>query len=285
MLRQQETVVPASFPPPAATAEETRVTAEELAEALSAIETRRAERARGMEGTLPIGEAIRQLDLEASPDEILAEVQARRSRQAQQAQAAALRGPQRRRGWLALLALPPAFLSMILILYLGRSASVIAPPAVAQVAQVDSPVPALGQDIQVVDETGGRQVVRMLAEIGDGRPVRCDWNDAVRLLPGGAEIQKGMGNLTPEQGASKHWRLIKFGGKLYLRGWLALPMSETALRSAPVILYSTPPAPEEAAKITLPVETSRFQGGSVGSEPEQIRLSVPVLDEHVRDQW
>ena len=275
MLRHQETIAPDTL---ATQAAQTRVTAQELTDAVRALEARRAERARGMEGTLPIGEAIEQLGLEATPDEILAEVEAQRARQAQ---TAALRGAKRHRGWLVPIALVPAFFAVGLFTFLLRSAPMIT-PATAVVAQVASPLPAVGQDIQVIDEAGGRKVVRTLAEIGDNQPVRCGWADAVRLLPGGME---SLGSLPQQQGESKDWHLVKFGGQFYLRGWLALPMSETALRSGPITLYSVPPASEGATKITLPVATSRFGGGSVGSEPETIRLSVPVPDAHLRDRW
>jgi hypothetical protein len=276
VLRHQEETSIA--PHAAASAAETRVTPQELADALTAIEARRTERDRQIEGTIPIGEAVRQLGLEIAPDEILEEVRAQRTRQAAVEEAQTLRAAQpkaRPRPWLWLVALvfAPFFL------YSLRSGTRVPPSPAA------TPVLSSSQQsaILVVDEIGERGVLRTLAEIGDGRPVRCGWTDAVSLLTGGEASSYGYME-GQEQSGPKRWRIIKHGGRIYLRGWLALPMSEAALQTGAVTLYSAPSS-KEATPITLPVETSRYQGGTFGVEPEQIRLAISSLDKHAGEKW
>lgn len=78
MLRQED-------PPPASdtqAAAQTRVTPEELAHAIASLEARRLDAERLQAGTIPIGEAVRELNLDATPEEVLAEVRAQREAQA-----------------------------------------------------------------------------------------------------------------------------------------------------------------------------------------------------------
>ena len=65
-------------------AAQARVTAEEFARAVARCQARREEAAQHLEGTVTIGEAVRELGLEATPEEILEEVQASRDRRARQ---------------------------------------------------------------------------------------------------------------------------------------------------------------------------------------------------------
>ncbi len=59
-------------------AAQARVTPEELAQALARIEARQAEQAKQQQATIPIGQAVEELGLGIAPEEILAEIQARR---------------------------------------------------------------------------------------------------------------------------------------------------------------------------------------------------------------
>ena len=61
-------------------ASQRRVKTAELAKAIAAIEARRAEQARALEGTVLIGQAVQEMSLDYSPEQIWAEVQARRVR-------------------------------------------------------------------------------------------------------------------------------------------------------------------------------------------------------------
>lgn len=75
-------------------AAQVRVKAEELAQALAAIELRRQEEARRLEGTVVIGDAVQELQLDVTPDELLAEVQAQRARRQEEAETERTRPPE-----------------------------------------------------------------------------------------------------------------------------------------------------------------------------------------------
>ena len=62
-------------------AAQARVTPQELVQATAAIEARHHARAQHDAATIPIGEAVQQLNLEATPEELLAEVQTQRNAQ------------------------------------------------------------------------------------------------------------------------------------------------------------------------------------------------------------
>lgn len=83
MLEHQEANSESSQP-----AAQVRVKSEELARALASIEARRQEEARQLEGTVVIGDVVQELQLDATPEEIFAEVQAQRQRHSQEAQPA-----------------------------------------------------------------------------------------------------------------------------------------------------------------------------------------------------
>ncbi len=74
-MLQQDT----SAADPGLTAAQTRVNPQELADALKALQAHQEEAARHLDDTLPIGEALRELNLDATPEEVLAEVQAQRA--------------------------------------------------------------------------------------------------------------------------------------------------------------------------------------------------------------
>lgn len=65
-----------------------RVTAEELAQAINALEASKEEAAACLAGTVPIGEVVQELKLEATPEEVWAQVQRQRARLAAEAAAA-----------------------------------------------------------------------------------------------------------------------------------------------------------------------------------------------------
>ena len=79
-----------------------RVPAEELSAAINVLEGQRAQR---LQGTVPIGEVVQELQLSATPEEIWAQVQKQRQSAAQAVDASqyapwvSTRAPRRRRGW------------------------------------------------------------------------------------------------------------------------------------------------------------------------------------------
>jgi hypothetical protein len=65
---------------PTLNASQERVTPEELAKAVAAVEARNDAETRQHNSTIPLGEAVRQLGLNATPEELLAEVRRQRAR-------------------------------------------------------------------------------------------------------------------------------------------------------------------------------------------------------------
>ena len=83
MLKQTIVSEPATSAPP--TGAQARVTPDELTQALAAIEARRQAEAAHLAGTIPIEQAVSDLHLDSTSDEIWAEVQAQRATAAQEA--------------------------------------------------------------------------------------------------------------------------------------------------------------------------------------------------------
>ncbi len=73
--QEQPTTIPAA---------QVRVTSEELAQAINALEASKDEAARRLAGTVPIGQVVAELKLEATPEEVWAQVQRQRAQAAQE---------------------------------------------------------------------------------------------------------------------------------------------------------------------------------------------------------
>ncbi len=129
MLRQED-----PHPTPdTLSAAQTRVTPEELAHAIATLEARRLDAERVQAGTIPIGEAVRELNLDATPEEVLAEV--RTQRQAQTPPTPPLAS------------VPPLHQTVTSAL---RQAAVVAAPGLKQAALAASP--ALRRGIEAVSQ-------------------------------------------------------------------------------------------------------------------------------------
>lgn len=79
MLQHESQEQPTTTP-----AAQVRVTSEELAQAINALEASKDEAARHLAGTVPIGEVVKELNLEATPEEVWAQVQRQRAQAAQE---------------------------------------------------------------------------------------------------------------------------------------------------------------------------------------------------------
>ena len=83
-MLQHEPEQPLGTPAAPTPAAQIRVTSEELAQAINALEASRDEAARNLAGTVPIGEVVQELKLEATPEEIWAQVQKQRAQAAEE---------------------------------------------------------------------------------------------------------------------------------------------------------------------------------------------------------
>ncbi len=82
-MLQHEPQEPQEQPAPTPAAQ-IRVTSEELAQAINALEASKDEAARRLAGTVPIGQVVAELKLEATPEEVWAQVQKQRAQAAEE---------------------------------------------------------------------------------------------------------------------------------------------------------------------------------------------------------
>ena len=244
------------------TAAQVRVTPEELATAVSRIEARKDTDQRRAEGTIPIEEAVQQLGLQVTPEEVLAEVRAGRQRQTMT----------RKR-------LPPIAERLVLSLGLGgillglglggsalsqmRSHEVVAS---VSTSSATSRHILLDPNLLVGDRTGK---LVMLSEVGDDQPVHCRYSDG--------RFQQ----FSPENNVEL-WQLVKHGGKVYVRGRI-LKMSPKVFLSQGADVTAVDNDPRFSVPVTLPLEGFDVLPG-VGSNVEFHAVNIH-LDKHVYEKW
>jgi hypothetical protein len=239
MLHQEDlsqTTTPSSAPAPAA---QVRVSAEELARAVARYQARRDEAAKRLEGTLTLGEAIQELGLDVTPEELLSEVQAERVTYK------ASKKPNKFR-----LRMAGAGIGMLLLLGSGLWLTLRPVPMSLPGTMIWSPsqpmfLPVTAYDSTLVqDNNGPKPVLRTLGEISDNRPVHT------ALEQTQAECQ-----FTGFSTTGTAWTLVKHGGRVYIRAWMA-SMSPMAISTSPVSLYrdkSLVPSGTTAELVTLPL--------------------------------
>lgn len=253
--------------PKAGEAARVRVTTRELADAMASLQARKEAAARRMEGSIPLGEAIQELQLDATPEELLAEVQAQRAR---------VPKPARSSVWAMLAALVPAsvFLIGFTVAHLSDGAS--APPAPIMVSTptpstltISAPPATLVQD-----NSGPTPVLRTLGEVQNERPVLCALS----------QTDSSVAFVNFSNPAST-WTLIKHDGRVYVRGWMA-NMSRQAMatgdveffsRKADVVLGSAP------IPVTLRLDRLRCLPGH-GDDAAIVARGVRP-DSHFREVW
>jgi len=244
--------------PPAA---QVRVTPEELAAAIARLEARRA----GADGKIAIGDAVTELSLDATPEEVLAEVQAGQN----QPQAVKPRRSLSLRQRLSLYA--AAVLVSVGMTALWARETVIAPADTA--VSTTNPVINYGPPPQhillapnlLVGDRTGKMV--LLSEVGDNQPVHCSYG-------GGGFQRYSSGNGT-------QWTLIKHGGKTYVRGWI-LKMSPAVLAQDGADV-STNGDPAYAVHITLPVRG--FEVTIPSDDDARFHAQNIHLDGHAYEKW
>ena len=116
--------------------------------------------------------------------------------------------------------------------------------------------------------------MRTLGEVKDGVPVRA----ALTATTDGVSLA-GFSN------AGTSWELVKHGGRVYLRGWMAA-MSDAAMRTTTVQVYDTATSTIDGVtpqKVTLPLD--RLQVIPAQSTDEMIQARNIVTDGHFKESW
>ena len=240
-------------------ASEVRVTPEELATAVAALEARK----QGSADTIAIGDAVSELSLNSTPDDILREVESQRERKSSS------RNNKRRR----LLALAAALIAFgtagIVMRPHVRGHSIPSAPAIARTS---------------------------LSDVRDGQQVYVDTYGLKQILDGHPAVQV---QVYPNNHGIR-WGLIKHEGKVYLQGYI-LQASEKQIKEKAVVVYNAEDSEltgrqqgflvldsgKEYAdsKVTLPVQTFRCQDSMQTADYAKITVSDIHPDNHLWDDY
>ncbi len=271
MLKHEEN--PETQTQPAAQA---RVTPEELALALSRIEARKDAGLRNVDGTIFIGEAVQQLGVDTTPEEVLAEVQAIRQEPT--------RANRRRPPLAGRLVLALGLGGILLGLGLGKNSlsqmrghQAAKPVTVSTAAPAPNNIPKpISLDPNLLVNTASNKLV-MLSEVGDNQPVQCFYDEDNRSFqPYSSDAP----------GAPESWTLIKHDGQVYVRGWVP-HISPQALQKYGVTVGTWESdfndVDPSLVQLTLPV--NGFQVGVGGDRDREFHGVNIHLDKYAHEKW
>ena len=257
MLKHQDN--PQTSPQsPSQSAANVRVTPEELAAAVTALQIRKE----GSPGTITIGDAVEELGLDVSPEEVLAEVEARRATKKRPSSKMRLR------------VLSAALAALVGVSVWGISQRPSNNPSYNvhttpnDYAPLNKPGRIYLASSLLVGDTSGK--ILMLSEVGDNQPVYCTFD----LKTG------GFTQYTPEN-AQVLWTLIKHDGKLYVRGWM-LNVSPKVMDYEGIDV-ATENNSGFNVPVTLPLDSFKVLP-VVGSVAQFHAVNVH-LDKHAYEKW
>jgi hypothetical protein len=208
-----------------------RITPEELSRAVAAIERRQEAEARRLAGTIAIDEAVAQLHLDATPEDIWREVQSQREAEAArqaaiQAETAHKRSPRaqtnspqvqpkvsprgRRRSW------PGFFIPIAVFWVIFHSSGLLSHPR-----HDARPIPP------ALTATASR--------IPDGTQFYCD-NSGLAEISEGTPLSQV--HVSTAQQFDNSWVLLKMGGHVYLRAYTRPLDSVQTIKGQPLVLYN-----------------------------------------------
>lgn len=214
MLKQDTVPEPPVSVSPASIGQ-ARVTPDELSKALAAIEARRQAEAAHLAGTIPLDQAVSDLHLDSTSDEIWAEVQKQRAKAAMPAavqstspQALTALRPKRRRSWRRLLAAGALLWALSATGVIPHFWSHAHPQAAPNLRPLST----------VPDSTEVYADSLALLQISEGRPA--------------ANIS------VSENSTGNRWTVFKRGGRVYLHGYIKSAPSLEALGGKPLDVYN-----------------------------------------------
>lgn len=250
-------------------------TTQEIAQAIASLEARSASHADQAAQTVTVSEVIQHLGLDMTPEDVLAEVQAQRARQAKTRTPWPLR-KKRIAGILAGGAL--AIVWALGELLTPQYDSSLPPPLPAAAPASFFPMPkplGIAPNLLVQDTVGHSSVLKTLAEIPDNHPVQCGITDT--------GIATTSGPL---------WTLVKHNGAVYLRCW-TVPMSERALRQVStdrgLTLFPTRSGAESGISATEPLTLAltniTLPTGTITDSASSLDALNVSLDSHAHETW
>ena len=280
MLRQEQEAETPPLP-----AEQVRVTPEELSHALASIEERKQAEAGRLAGTIPIDQAVSELHLDSTSEEILAEVKAQRARtdQAKEAQQAP-KPPS-----LALVAVQSGYAAL-------QRASAQRRQNRAQrkdLAGVDIAIAVVFVTLGSVFHHTHHAIAvshetQTLSAVSDNTPVFGDLATVQQVASGTSPGQIRV-HLGDDIGNS--WRLIKHDGQVYVQAY-TLPVAEQAIKAGgkPFRLYNDDNAGqlkgEHYTDITLPLKSLHWDDSRSTDEGwGEITVSQVHPDSRIWENW
>ena len=254
-----------------------RVTPEEFSAAVIAIQKRRAEEERLLSETVAVDEVVRDLNIDATPEEILAEVEAQRKAKIQPRMPAPPRSSSDR---------------SVPILEQRKSFKPVRSPRYKLFEGMAGFVAATAATIGILAAIFGTnpfhifggKVNEPLTSIPVGHHVTITNSELDRLINGGAPSSIYVTD--HENLHFSPWTIVNEGGKYYIWAYAVSPLP-TDLQHTSITLYNDAgdvPG-EDATNLTVPV--SSLKGSSVYGDGDdgQITVNKLVLDNHKDDDW
>ncbi len=269
MLKHEDN--PQTQPPPAA---QVRVTPEELAAAVTALQIRKE----GQPGTIAIGDAVDELGLDVTPEEVLAEVQARRK--------ATPKEERRPRGQRFVLALGIAGI----LLGVGINSGILTQAQSSQLVPGTEPYHLEPRTLALAP-VSSKPVIMTLAEAPDGKTVYCSPH-AIYV----AAMSRNTQETQPEiRGpvTEMNWPVVKYGKELYVRGWIRSPLSKAAAKLLEVEVFNKPSvlqlgATPQQITLKLDLQTSGVGLGYQRLNPDgagELVFHEPRLTARAYEKW
>ena len=311
MLRQDTTE---AGDPPAA---QVRVKREEFARAIAALEARRQEEARYLEGTVAVEDTLRELQVDVSAEEVMQQIEAQRAGHTAEEEPRRVLDPDKVTDFKLVsgIILVPL---LAVLLWATLYHPVSTPYAAAQMGGTSATAPLWmppGITQNQVDEGGfnASSVLKPLSQVPDNQPVHCN-SGSLGMLLGTYDHQNTYRHHDPRDPlgtrdprilarsdqlfdvratSRKPWILIKHDGRLYLRAWVAAKFTQAQAEVSIVTLHSSPRSFDPGVhpvQITLPL-SFRANVSPFGSSQFE-RSAVPTLsvnqvslDQHAWEKW
>jgi hypothetical protein len=223
------------------------LTARELAEAVTSLEVKKS----GLNGrphTIRLGDAISQLDIDASPEELIAEVQELRATRQEQLRLG-LRFRRRARVLAALCGLVTLLVGI----------------EWWEDRQNTAPVPSIASPTPVVQAVSQSEPYPHLRDVPNGLPVGVEYPTIADLAVGKdlgqIRVDARMSEDTlPQDG--KIWRIEKTGDRFQVHAWAEQSEALRAANGQEAVVYSNPlPHGTLSALVLRKLDVRRFRGG------------------------
>jgi hypothetical protein len=235
-------------------ASQVRVTPDELVQAVAAVEARNDAVSKHEAETIPLGEAVHQLGLNATPEELLAEIRARRM---QTIQAQTLRPEQKtsvERRWKRTLLRAGVALSLaanaLLLAYLFTQTRITAAPAVeAPSVSVNVPLPNIPAPVVTISGIPGGSGDMTLSGVESGSTAYATRDALYQITHEEKWDQIDVyGNQELNRIGGPQWPIVRQGDKIVVKGYSVSDADQPLTDFSPIKVN------QNQHPLTIPVE-------------------------------